>query len=236
MRELPNISDIGDPVVGAAAAIESVLRQDLKTRGQASLMVSGGSSPKPVYAQLSKAQLNWSKVTISLVDERWVDSGEPGSNEDFIRTNLIQNEAKHANFFGLKTSHPTVAEGLAEAEARFEKIAKPFDVCVMGMGGDAHTASWFPNSKGLENALSSNNEDILCEIDATGCPVAGDHPSRISLTLSAVLSSHTIILFIPSAEKRAVFASAGDRPVLDAPVKALLQAGDKLHVFTSPEL
>lgn len=234
MNACPNISDTGDAAVEASNAIASVLKQAIATRGRASLMVSGGSSPKPVYTLLSNADLDWSKVTISLVDERWVNPGEAGSNEDFIRENLIQNRAAMAAFFGLKTPYSTVGQGLNEAEARFQDLPNPFDVCVMGMGGDAHTASWFPNSGGLEAALSSTNENILCEIDATGCSVAGKHLARISLTLKAVLDSHAIILFIPTAAKRAVFDASFDKPLNDAPVKALLQAGAKLHVFTSP--
>lgn len=234
MSGQPMITDVGDNVERAAQAICAVLKEAIKVRGQASLMVSGGSSPKPVYSSLSKADLDWSRVTISLVDERWVDSGQTGSNEDFIRENLLQNEASDATFFGLKTTHETVAEGLSEAESRFANIAQPFDVCVMGMGGDMHTASWFPNSVGLEEALSPENQNILCAIDATGCPVAGDHPDRISLTLPAVISAHAVILFIPGAEKRAVFDSAFDKELYDAPVKALQQAGAKLHIFASP--
>ncbi len=234
MIDAPFIHDSGDMVIEAAAAIEATLRQAIETRGYASLMVSGGSSPKPLYARLSKANLDWSKVTISLVDERWVDPGEVGSNEDFIRENLIQNMAAQAKFFGLKTQHPTVESGLKSAEARFEKLKRPFDVCVMGMGSDAHTASWFPNAKGLEHALSPETEDILCFVDAAGAPVAGDHPHRISLTRRAVLDSHFIVLFIPGEAKRAVFDSAPTKPTSDAPVQVLLAAGTKLHVFASP--
>ena len=228
------IHDHGDLVADAARAIESALRQALITRGRASLIVSGGSSPKPLYERLSKADLDWSKVTISLVDERWVNPGQAGSNEDFIRENLIQNKAAAATFFGLKTSHATVQSGLVAAEARFKSVNRPFDVCVMGMGSDAHTASWFPNSKGLANALSLKNKNILCAVDATGAPVAGDHPQRITLTLRAVLDSHLVLLFIPGAAKRAVFDKVSLRPVLDAPVQTLLQAGQNLHIFASP--
>ncbi len=234
MSNGPIIVDRGDVVAKAAEAIAALLKQAIETRDHASLMVSGGSSPKPVYTLLSKAVLDWSKVTISLVDERWVKPGQVGSNEDFIRNNLLQNKASAAQFFGLKTNHTTVRAGLATAEARFTTLTKPFDVCVMGMGGDAHTASWFPNSGGLDTALSLDNQNVLCEIDASGCPVAGEHLSRISLTLKAVLDAHSIILFIPTAEKRAVFDAVHDKPLDDAPVKALLQAGAKLHVFTSP--
>lgn len=234
MRHAPMIHDGGDMVANAARAIESVLRQAVVTRGTASLMVSGGSSPKPLYARLSHADLDWSKVTISLVDERWVDPGQAGSNEDFIRENLIQNEAAAAKFFGLKTSHPSVAKGLKSAEAKFKTVSRPFDVCVMGMGSDAHTASWFPNSKGLDAALSFENENILCAVDAAGAPVAGNHPHRITLTLRAVLDSHCVVLFIPGEAKREVFDSAASKPLSNAPVQALLRAGKKLHVFASP--
>lgn len=230
----PVIHDSEDMVANAALAIEAALKQALETRGSASLMVSGGSSPKPLYARLSQADLDWSKVAISLVDERWVDPGNPGSNEDFIRENLIQNNAISANFFGLKTSHASVSKGLKSVEARFTSLSRPFDVCVMGMGSDAHTASWFPNSKGLENALSLENEKILCAVDATGAPVAGDHPHRITLTLRAVLDSHLIVLFIPGEAKREVFDTARSKPLSEAPVQALLRAGQNLHVFASP--
>ena len=231
-----NIYDGPDIVAEAAAAIEGILRQAIATRGRASLMVSGGSSPRPLYEHLSRADLDWSKITISLVDERWVNPGEAGSNEDFIRTALIQNKASAAKFFGLKTSHDTVKAGLMASESRFESVGQPFDICVMGMGSDAHTASWFPHSTGLETAFALDNQNILCAIDAAGAPVAGDHSHRISLTLSAVLASHAIVLFIPGEAKRAVFDAAPKKPLIEAPVKALLDAGQNLHVFASPAL
>ena len=234
MAGKPVIYDRGDMVGDAATAIEAILRQALKIRGQASLMVSGGGSPRPLYERLSKVDLDWSHVTISLVDERWVDPGQVGSNEDFIRENLIQNKAAAAKFFGLKTPHGSVRAGLEFAEARFKDIKGPFDVCVMGMGSDAHTASWFPNSKGLADALALDNENILCAVDATGAPVAGDHPHRITLTLRAVLDAHAIILFIPGEAKRIVFDAAPTKSLTDAPVQSLLRAGQNLHIFASP--
>ena len=231
--DTPNIYDHADLVANAANSIELVLKEALQTRGSASIMVSGGSSPRPLYERLSNADLDWKNVTISLVDERWVDSGQAGSNEDFIRETLIKNKAKEANFFGLKTDNDSVEAGLSTAEKRFENVQKPFDVCVMGMGTDAHTASWFPNSIGLSNALSLDNTNRLCAINAEGAAVAGDHPNRISLTLSAVLDSHAIFLYIPGETKRLVFNDAPNKSLLDAPVQALLRAGSKLHVFAS---
>jgi len=226
--------DGSDPVTAAALAIETALRAALSDRGQASLMVSGGSSPKPVYAKLSQADLDWSKVSISLVDERWVNPGELGSNEDFIKENLIQNAASDAKFVGLKTHDETVLKGLNAAETGLKDFTSPFDVCVMGMGTDGHTASWFPNSKGLDAALSLGNPNRLCYVDATGCEVAADHTDRITLTLAAVLEAHKIILFIPGQQKRDVFHAAAEKKRFDAPVQALTQAGEKLQIYASP--
>ena len=98
MIDHPTIITVDDPAAAAAAAIETSLRQALAARGRASLMVSGGSSPKPVYATLSRADLDWKNVSISLVDERWVNPGEAGSNEDFTRAALLQNNAAAADF------------------------------------------------------------------------------------------------------------------------------------------
>ncbi|MEP4052172.1 MAG: 6-phosphogluconolactonase [Litorimonas sp.] len=234
MIDQPTIHCQGNMIANAAFAIEAMLRQALQSRGHASLMVSGGSSPKPLYERLSKVDLDWSNVTVGLVDERWVDPGQPGSNEDFIREHLIQNKAVSANFFGLKTKHTTVTAGLKTAEMRFQKVQCPFDVCVMGMGSDAHTASWFPNSKGLDTALALDNQNILCAVDAAAAPVAGDHPHRITLTLRAVLDAHAVVLFIPGEAKRGVFDAAPAKALSDAPVQALLRAGHNLHVFASP--
>lgn len=226
--------DVGDPVVAAASEIERALRDALATRGKASLMVSGGNSPKPVYEKLSHADLDWQNVSISLVDERWVNSGEVGSNEDFIRGALIQNAATSAHFVGLKTPAGAVEAGLSDAEFRLDNFSLPFDVCVMGMGTDGHTASWFPNSSGLNMALSPDNNNTLCYVNATGCSVAGVHTDRITLTLKTVLEAKCIILFIPGEKKRAVFDAAAEKPLFEAPVQALTQGGSKLHVFASP--
>jgi len=230
---MAELIDSDDAVLAAAQKIARALRRAIEARGQASLMVSGGSSPKPVYAALSQMVLPWERVTIGLVDERWVEAGQDGSNETFIRDNLLKNEASAARFIGMKTEHDTPQDGIDSLTARFDDCPKPFDVCVMGMGLDGHTASWFPDSQDLSAALDEANPNIFCAVDATGCPVAGDYPHRMSLTLSAVLASRDVILFIPGAAKREVYLKAAQKTPLEAPVKNLSKAGDKLCVFTS---
>ena len=216
----------------ACALISRKLKAAIEMRGAASLMVSGGSSPKPLFAALAQEDLAWDKVTVSLVDERWVEPSQPGSNERFIKDILLNGNAAAARFISLKSRHDTVKEGLAAIEARLAIVPAPFDICVMGMGTDSHTASWFPNSAGRAEAMAESNGARFAYVDARGCPGAGAFPDRITLTLSAVMGARDIILFIPGVEKAGVFNAAALGDTLRAPVSVLKAAGNRLSVFT----
>ena len=219
-------------VQSASRQIAQAITAAIAERGQASLMLSGGSSPRLVYEALSEMDLPWDKVTIGLVDDRWIERGKAGSNATFLDETLLKNAAKSARFIGLKTDDDSPAAGIEKSAENLSLIPWPFDVCVMGMGLDGHTASWFPNSKGLIEALNIDNVKTVMAIDARGCPGAGDHPDRITLTLSAVMASKQIILLIPGAGKADIFEASADKSVYDAPVKALRAAGERLTVIT----
>lgn len=229
--DLRLFKDTPSLVTAATDHLSVILSDALDQRGRASAMLSGGSSPKPVYERLAQQPLAWNGVAISLVDERWVPAGEPGSNADFIRGCFANSPAERAHFVPLFNGHVSATDGLEAAEQALALMAQPFDLCVLGMGMDGHTASWFPRSSGLEAALDPNSEAILAAIDATGCEVAGDHTDRMTLTYAAVAASKHVVLLLPSAEKLAVFNDATNRDVLDAPVKALQSLGDRLTLF-----
>ena len=212
----------------------AILTDAIKARGRASLMLSGGSTPRQVYLDLSNSDIAWEKVTIGLVDERWVDTDSPGSNERFLRETIGQNRGASASILGMKTAHDKAGEGVNALEDVYSQIDRPFDLCFMGMGGDGHTASWFPGSKGLDAALDINNSNLVSAVDAAGCPGAGEYPSRMTLTLPAVMQSRHIFLFITGEHKSDVFQSAANSSVDLIPVKALLAAGPRLSVFWAP--
>ena len=216
----------------ACALISHTLKTVIEMRGTASLMVSGGSSPKPLFAALAKEGLAWEAVTVSLVDERWVEPNQPGSNETFIKDNFLTGKAAAARFISLKSPHERVEDGLLSIEERFANVAAPFDICVMGMGTDSHTASWFPNSVGRAEAMTESNAARFAYVDARGCSGAGEFPDRITLTLPAVMNAHNIVLFIPGTAKARVFAQAQLGREDIAPVGALKSAGKRLSVFT----
>ena len=220
-----------DFIAKSAELIAQSLRQAISLRGMASLMVSGGRSPAKVYQALSHIDLPWDKVAIGLVDERCVSAGQSGSNADFVARNLLQNKADKARFIGLEVDRPKSKARLSAYEINLAPL-QPFDICVMGMGLDGHTASWFPNAVGLDAALDMTNQKTVVAINAIGCAVAGDYPERISLTLSAVLKSQHVILMIAGAQKAAVFDESLGYSMAQRPATALLAAGPRLTVLT----
>lgn len=211
--------DRGEWVDAATHWITAKLSNAIDQRSQAVIALSGGSTPIPIYKALSHSALPWDRVDVEFVDER--DTNDPdGSNRQMITEALLKNKA--ANYAGTRFNDKTRTSNAH------------LDVCVMGMGTDGHTASWFPGSKGLEKALDVNAPLAIEWVDATGCPGAGKYPHRYTMTLPTVLNSREILLLITGEDKHRVFDEAVHKSVYDAPVKALLAAGQRLTVMWAP--
>lgn len=189
-----------------AAYIGTLLRGDIAGRGCASLAVSGGNTPKGMFAALSDVDLDWSRVWITLVDERWVEPDHEDSNERLVRQNLLQHRASKARFIGLKSSGEDAAQGLAGTAEQLAPLPRPLTCAVLGMGGDGHTASWFPQAANLTQLIDPQASSELGVTD----PVTAPH-QRITFTLPAVLAAGAIIIHITGEDKRAVLAEAVDR-------------------------
>ncbi|MEM1112210.1 MAG: 6-phosphogluconolactonase [Pseudomonadota bacterium] len=183
--------------------ISEALQAEIQREGDASLAVSGGSTPKGVFRRLSNAPLDWSKIDITLVDERWVPPDHADSNERLARENLLRGRAAAAHFVGLKTDHADARDGLVEASEGLASIRRPLTLTILGMGGDGHTASWFPKANNLADLLDPSGQQALGACD----PVTAPH-QRITLTLPAVLRSREVLLHIVGTDKRRVLESA----------------------------
>ena len=214
-----------------ADEIQVELQEAIAARGQASLVVSGGRTPVVLFNQLATEKLAWDKVTVSLADERWVGVNEPDSNERLIRAELLREHAAHAQFIGLKNAATTPEAGLEWCWRSLARIRRPFDVVLLGMGEDGHTASLFPDSPQLAAALSSSLPPACVAMQA---PVAPHE--RISLNLNALLDARRIILHIQGESKWAVYQAAiSHGPVEQLPIRAILhQHTVPVEVFWSP--
>src|SRR5690349_17491751 len=202
----------------------SALTAAIEERGEATFMVSGGSTPEPLYQSLSKVDLDWGAVYIALVDERWVDFDHEKSNEAFTVKHLIQNQAVVANLIGMKNTAETAQEGLSDCEAAYQQLAQPFDITILGMGSDGHTASLFPHAQGLEAALNPESSELCAAIIANQSEVTGAITERMTLSLAGLLRSKTLVLLITGDEKLAVLRNAqAGTDVNEMPVRAVLQ-------------
>ena len=194
-----------------ADAVAGDLKSALAARGTALLAVSGGRTPVHFFHALSQRKLDWSKVVVTLVDERWVAPTQDRSNEHFVRANLLQNEAAAAQFVSLY--EPEAAgpdEALAALTTRIVLLDLPFDALVLGMGDDGHTASFFPGGDHLAQATDPNTQALVTTMRA---PDAGE--PRITLTLPVILAARNLYLHVEGQQKRRVLwdatnAEAGD--------------------------
>ena len=215
----------------AANAIAHALGETLRERDRTRLLLSGGSTPAPVYHALAQADLDWKRVDAALVDERWLQPDDPDSNTRLVRETLLHGPASAAHFEGLTRAGQTIEEAVRVANLHAHQSA---DVVVLGMGDDGHTASLFPRMRGLDEALAS--EQAYVAVDTAGCPGAGRFARRISLTPAGLAPSHARFLLIRGAAKRTLFERAVDGDnVRELPIRlAFTTPGASLQVHWAP--
>ncbi len=196
-------SDKGSLVTTFADQIVSILASAISEHGRATLVVSGGSTPLPLFAELSQRDLAWAMVDVTLADERWVDENHADSNAKLVKENLLQNKAASAHFVPLYSDLADATDGVHEAESRLSSLSQPFDVLILGMGEDGHTASLFPCAKQIDEGLSLSSGRICLAVQ----PETAPH-QRISLTLPALLNSKHVFLHLTGEKKKAVLQDA----------------------------
>ena len=176
--------------------IGQLLTSALLQSPRASMAVSGGRTPIVLFETLSTLDLDWSKIDLTLADERWLDASHADSNEALVRKYLLQNNASRATFIPIKNGANNATEGQAECEKALNQVKQPFDVVVLGLGSDGHTASLFPCSGELALAMSADNPNKYIAITPKSAPY-----QRISLTRSVIANANNTILHITGQEK-----------------------------------
>ena len=214
MVEFENTSALD---IELAEKVAALLAADIQARGKASLVVSGGRTPIGFFHLLSQQLLDWSSVTVTLADERWVDADHQDSNEKLVRENLLINEAHQAQFISLKSA----AENAVDAESECEQAlasAGQFTVVILGMGDDGHTASLFPGTEALALGLDMNSGRTAIAVTPTAAP-----HQRMSMTLPRLLNAGQVIIHISGSSKQDVLLAAqnGDNAA-ELPIRAIL--------------
>lgn len=226
--------DFADPSALAlqlAKTIADQLNKAVAAKGQAVLAVSGGTTPVELFEILSMQDVAWKQVTITLVDERFVTPDNERSNEKMVRDLLLQNKAAQAVFVSLYASGQTAAVAAVTAANRIDALPKPFDVVLLGMGNDGHTASFFRGGSRLDQAIDPQTRAVVLPMQAEG---AGE--PRLTLTLPLLCSANYLVLHIVGQKKLAVLEEAlASDDAMVMPVRAVFQhAKTPLQVYWAP--
>ena len=217
-------------VDGAAAWIAAELARAIEQRGSAGLVLAGGSTPRPVYALLARADhtpaIDWARVRIYFGDERCVPPDAEASNYRMAREVLLDHVAvPAAQVFRIDGERPP-----ADAARRYHGVldaAPSLDVIMLGMGEDGHVASWFPGAVAFgPGALAA----------ATTSPIAPR--DRITITRRTMAIARATIVLVSGAAKARRLAEVhaeirAAKPVL--PAARVTSATGAPHWFIDDE-
>jgi 6-phosphogluconolactonase len=200
---------VADPAALATAAAERLLARIDANRGRAAICLTGGSSPKQLYRLLAtdryRSRIPWDRVHWFIGDERFVAANDPLNNMGMAREIFLDSHAPAANIHPI----PTDTAGPEESARRYEhelqvfygarelEPARPlFDVVLMGVGPDGHTASLFPDYPAVEETTRW----------VVGVPKAHVEPfvPRVTLTLPALGSCREMLFEVAGTGKRAI--------------------------------
>jgi len=229
MAEIETFPTLETWAASIAGRLEETLGQAVIANGRAVFAGPGGSTPSPVYARLAQADIGWSKIAVTLVDERYVPETSPESNARLIRDVLLQGPAAAARFVPLYHPAVTVDRAAAMAAHALDEAGGRFDAVLLGMGEDGHICSMFPASPTLKTLLSPTLKPTVLGVPH-GRDGAAPSLERLSINLPYLMSAGRVILGLKGAEKRAAFEreAAGDPAI--QPIAALLANNVPLEV------
>jgi len=230
---MPEIEVFADGAAWANACVARLtdtLSTAIAETGKAVFAGAGGSTPSPIYRLLAAANLDWSKVAVTLVDERYVPESSPDSNAALMKATLLTGPAAAARFVPLYTPEVTVDRAAIVAANALAAETDRLDAVLLGMGEDGHICSMFPESPTLKTLLTPTLKPTVL-----GVPHGRDGlaPSleRLSINLPYLMQARRVVLALTGKQKRAVFEreAAGDPAI--QPIAALIAANVPLEVL-----
>ncbi len=215
--------------IAAAARIAASLMRRLDDQSEASLVVSGGTSPARCLAELSKSDVDWQRVHVLLSDERWVSPENDDSNEKLVREMLLQNRAAEAQFLTFFDRNADIRDRCEALDEQIRTLPFPFACSLLGMGEDGHFASLFPDADNLEQGLDVDSSRLCIPVNTAASP-----HQRVSLTLAALSRSDQGVLLIFGEAKREIYERAKTSKNTYPVSKLLLQKRAPVRVYWAP--
>ena len=204
--------------------ISTCISDAIKKYGDARFLLSGGSTPMNLYSLLSEETIEWEKVKIGLVDERFVPIENLFNNETQIKNNLLKNSAKFATIFGMVYNYENEILNLKMVNQQYKTFFERIDFTILGMGEDGHTASLFPGDKESEELMNTSNIGIF----STKSP---SFPyNRITCSKELIAKSNYIALFISGETKFNVLKNSIETQV---PISYFVKNSKNMEIYYS---
>lgn len=204
--------------------ISSCISDAIIKYGDARFLLSGGSTPMNLYSLLSEETIEWEKVKIGLVDERFVPKENLFNNETQIKNNLLKNSAKFATIFGMVYNYENEILNLKMVNQQYKIFFERIDFTILGMGEDGHTASLFPGDKESEELMNTSNIGIF----STKSP---SFPyNRITCSKELIAKSNYIALFISGETKFNVLKNSKETQV---PISYFVKNSKNMEIYYS---
>lgn len=216
----------------AAGLLAEAVSEGLAERGEASLALSGGRTPVPTLEALRRVELDWGRVYVTLVDERWVTPCSPDSNQRLLEEHFLVGRACAARFIPMKNPALSPLAGIGRYVQRLHIMPRPLDAVLLGMGEDGHFASLFPHSSALRIGLDLDSTST-CVASPAGEGGQAPAQDRMSLTLAALAKARRIVLLTNGARKLQILERA-IRTICnptDLPIAALLAARPDIAIL-----
>lgn len=193
--------EMADAVAGD---VQFIIESAIDARGAAVIALAGGKTPLPIYAKLADAKLDWKRVTIVPGDERIVPLGDPMSNVTMLGKTFIPKGARVMPIVPTATADYKAAG--RSADALMQDLHWPLDLCLLGVGGDGHTASIFPGPD-FDEALNGPKERRALGVMPDPLPAEAPVP-RVTLSRAAIVASASVMIAATGAAKRKVIEEA----------------------------
>ena len=208
--------------VEASLRIAKSLRNAIKMEGRATLALSGGNTPRSTYALLAKEpSLDWEKVDIFWVDERAVAPTSDRSNFRLVKETLVDGaKCPSDNVHRMPADATDLDQAARDYEALIREVVlagedgvPAFDVLVLGIGPDGHTASLFPGESTVEEV-----ERLVLAV-----PAKGDREARLTITPPVIEHARAVLVIAIGADKSAALDRVWsmDGSVKDTPARVI---------------
>ena len=204
--EYDDAAEMADAVAGD---IGFIIESAIDARGAAVIALAGGKTPVPIYEKLAATKLDWKRVTIIPTDERIVPLGDALSNVTMIGKTFIPKGARVMPIVPKATDEYKAAG--RSADALMQDLHWPLDLCLLGVGGDGHTASIFPGPD-YDEALNGPRERRALGVMPD--PLPPEAPvARVSLSREGIVTARALMIAVTGAAKKTVIEQAiGGRP------------------------